>query len=249
MSDEPYGLPAGRPLGFPRCRDCPYVINGPVHVCAACAAETITPVPEPHCEVCSQDISRTSVCSNRLCSDSNRAIDSVAAIAMFTDPLDSLIRGYKANPRMSRGRIFGRLVLGWLRENVAPDEVDLIVANPTYSEDGALGHTEMVLAHAWREDVYSDYPIPDPDRPELVKTAATPKSRNTGLANKRAVADALADVLALPYGEDSVEDCRVIVYDDVLTSGYQLDAVARFLKGHGASSVRGLVLARAPWRD
>lgn len=41
---------------------------------------------------------------------------------------------------------------------------------------------------------------------------------------------------------------RVIVYDDVLTTGCQLDTIARFLKAHGAASVRGLVLARAPWR-
>jgi len=81
-------------------------------VCAACAAETLTPVAADHCLVCSQDISRTGNCSNRLCNDPERAIDSISAIAMFAEPLDALIRGYKENPALTRGLIFGQLVLG-----------------------------------------------------------------------------------------------------------------------------------------
>jgi predicted amidophosphoribosyltransferase len=168
---------------------------------------------------------------------------------MFTEPLDALIRGYKENPALTRGLIFGRLVLGWLHKNVHPENVDLIVANPTFSESGQLGHTEMVLAHARREDLLVNYPIDYPDRPTLIKTAATPKSRNSNLSNKRAVADALGEALALTCAEDAIEGSRVIVYDDVCTSGSQLNAVARFLRDRGAASVRGLVLARAPWRS
>jgi predicted amidophosphoribosyltransferase len=41
----------------------------------------------------------------------------------------------------------------------------------------------------------------------------------------------------------------VLVYDDVLTTGAQLNVCARFLKQRGAASVRGLVLARARWRQ
>ena len=56
-----------------------------------------------------------------------------------------------------------------------------------------------------------------------------------------AFAGALEAVLSLRV---DVAGKRVIVYDDVLASGYQLNAGARFLKANGAASVRGPVLAK-----
>jgi predicted amidophosphoribosyltransferase len=239
-------LPAGKPLGFPNCQKCPYVINGPVHVCAACAAQTITHVPQQHCEICSQDTSTTGGrCTNQLCSTPDRAIESVFAIAMSTEPLRNLIRGFKDNPELARGLIFGRLVLGWLQANLPPTDVDLIVPNPTFTQAGALGHTEKVLANARGEDVFGEYPFPPLEGRVLVKTAATVKSKDSRLEQKMAAAAALEAVLSLRV---DVTGKRVIVYDDVLTSGYQLNTIARFLKANGAASVRGLVLARAAWR-
>lgn len=151
----------------------------------------------------------------------------------------------KANPELARGLIFGRLVLGWLQANLPPTGVDLIVPNPTFSQTGALGHTEKVLANARREDVFDEYPFPPLDGRVLVKTEATVKSKDSRLEQKMAAA---ASLEAVPSLQSDVTGKRVIVYDDVLTSGYQLDTVARFLKAHGAASVRGLGLARAPWR-
>ena len=246
MTPEPHAAPVGEPLGFPNCPLCPYVIAGPVRVCAECAARTLTPIADRHCPICSQAITDGQGCRNALCRDPDRSIESIAAVAMYTEPLNSLIVGLKTNPRLSRGRIMGRLVLGWLQRNVRPEDVGLLVANPTYSATGEPGHTEMVLAHASREDLLGEYPFATP--PALVKAGPTAKSKSRGYQEKVRAAKALEQMLALPQGDASVAGKRIIVYDDVLTSGSQLDAAAHFLKAHGAASVTGLVLARAPWR-
>ncbi|WP_284349850.1 phosphoribosyltransferase family protein [Streptomyces sp. A 4/2] len=44
-----------------------------------------------------------------------------------------------------------------------------------------------------------------------------------------------------------MEGATILLVDDVLTSGSQLQHVARRLIASGAAEARGLVLARVPW--
>ncbi|WP_225847718.1 hypothetical protein [Streptomyces sp. HPF1205] len=44
------------------------------------------------------------------------------------------------------------------------------------------------------------------------------------------------------------QDRIVLLFDDLFAIGRQVRAVARLLREAGAVQVRGLVLARAPWR-
>jgi predicted amidophosphoribosyltransferase len=81
-----------------------------------------------------------------------------------------------------------------------------------------------------------------------VKTGPSPRSAGSGLAAKIEAADALVDVLRVPDPQRTAGK-GIIVYDDVCTTGVQIDRVARVLKGQGgATVVVGPVLARAPWR-
>jgi predicted amidophosphoribosyltransferase len=238
-------LPQGPPAGFPRCARCPYFVAGPARICVQCAGAALMPIPQPHCPICSQEL-RDARCVNKICAEPGRAIERVGAIAVCTDQLKNILIQVKGNPASGWSVILGRLVIGWLRANVPPDAVDLIVANPTFRSPGTgPGHTEAVLEWARREDLLGTYPLPHLDRPLLMKSAATTKSRGT-LDAKLTAAAALRDVLELPEGQESVRDQRILVYDDILTTGAQMDAIARFLKEHGARSVSGLVLARWP---
>lgn len=64
---------------------------------------------------------------------------------------------------------------------------------------------------------------------------------------KRAAADDLLRVLVVPYPE-RIAGRRIVVYDDICTTGLQLDRVAWLLTSQGAAAVEGLVMARTPWR-
>jgi predicted amidophosphoribosyltransferase len=64
-----------------------------------------------------------------------------------------------------------------------------------------------------------------------------------------AAADALLAVLEVP-DPTWTSGARVLVYDDVCTTGHQPDRVARVLQDvGGADQVEGLVMARTPSRE
>lgn len=242
--------PVGEPAGFPECARCPYQINGPVRICTWCAARTLQPLAADRCLVCSQALDPlTRTCRNRLCRDPRRRIVRIDAIAVYPGDLRTRIHRYKYQEQTGWARIFGRLVLGHLQAYWPPDTLDLILPNPTYIGDGGSGflHTELVVECARREDVLDEYAFSPYDRPLLQRAGATTKSAGGTAALKDQAAAELYPLLRLPDPE-AVRGRRVMIYDDVCTTGSQLNTVARYLVDEGgAASVYGLVLARVPW--
>jgi predicted amidophosphoribosyltransferase len=102
------------------------------------------------------------------------------------------------------------------------------------------------LDAARKEDIRGLWPWDDPDTRTLVKTRSTTKSATGTLEEKRRAAQEHAGALAITDGH-AVTNRRVLLYDDVCTTGLQLDAVARYLIRAGAHRVEALVLARTPW--
>ncbi len=228
------------PLGFPNCDKCFYLQQGSPEVCIECAHQTIRPLTEPLCPICAQQVAEGSQCKNVLCSNPSRSIDCIEAIAKYDNPLKSAIIKLKDGRQEWWASIFGRLVLGYL--DTKQKYYTAIVPNPTYMEKGD-GHTELVIKAAMTEDVQEKYNF----YPSGLSLLRPKKSRGNTFAEKKAAAEELAEILVIST-ELSLDGGRVLVYDDVCTSGYQLDAIARRLKGEGAVSVTGLVLARTTWR-
>ena len=143
--------------------------------------------------------------------------------------------------------IFGRLVVGWLNRWAGEDEYDLVTPMPTYLGPGStseIPHTEEIIKAAAAEDQRQTWPFDDEDPTLLIRTGVTPRSAGQNYAAKRAAAAALRDVLEVTA---DVRGLNVLVFDDVCTTGSQLDVAAAVLLEAGARSVEGLVLARTPW--
>jgi predicted amidophosphoribosyltransferase len=201
------------------------------------------------CPICSQ-ILDGGRCPNWLCSDPQRRIARIRAIAYLSGDLRSKILDYKYGGRTGWAPIFGRLLVGWLEQNAVVSPPDLIVANPTYvAPDGpAFAHTEAVLAAAEREDSLGRWPFDVGSPRIIVKTGPTTKSAASTAPAKRAAARELRRALQVTDPARTVGK-RILLYDDVCTTGSQLAAVAAVLIDQGsAASVEGIVLARAPWR-
>jgi predicted amidophosphoribosyltransferase len=246
----PEVLPAGEPLGFPRCQRCPYVRVGPARICTECASQALERIVRQACPVCSQILPADGSCPNWLCDDPGRRIHRIDAIAYLSGELRVRLHRYKYGGKSGWSLIFGRLLLGWLEANIADHRPDLIVANPTYPtpDSAGAGHVEAILRSAAREDLLDVWPFDITEPPTIVKTDTTQKSAGRTAAAKRTAARELGAVLRIP------DPCRttgrhILVFDDVCTTGSQLNAVAACLLDQGkAAEVHGLVLARAPWR-
>ncbi|WP_233288865.1 ComF family protein [Kitasatospora sp. MBT63] len=153
----------------------------------------------------------------------------------------------KYESKMGWALIFGRLIVGWLDTHAAEvADIDLIVGNPT-SPDRRPQHVEAIMRAASDANRTGRWPIADPDKPVLTKTGTTTASAASGAAWQTKWTAAEQHAAAIEVGS-AVNGASVLLVDDVFTTGAQMATVSRLLRHHGAREVRGLVLARAPWR-
>lgn len=160
------------------------------------------------------------------------------------------IHRYKYEGKTGWSLVFGRLLLGWLEAHAAEFRPDLIIANPTYlaPDSAGPGHVERILGSAAKEDLLETWPFDLTDPPAIAKTGPTEKSAGRTATAKRKAGQELRALLRIP-DPGRVAGRNILVFDDVCTTGSQLNAVAASLLDEGgATRVRGLVLARAPWR-
>lgn len=237
--------------GFPDCPKCPYFATGWAGLCATCAAQTLPPLAEHSCPICSQQLpSPDAACGNRLCSSSDRQFTSARAIAMKRYPLERVIWNYKYTPGYEWwASIFGRLLVGHLRSHPSPGR--LIVPVPSFVGEGSttlFHHTEEVLRRAADEDLFGDLTFDAMDDPTLVLTGPKPSSAKAQKSYSSALetAQRLRELLQVRHPE-RVEGRGVTVYDDVFTTGHTVNEVARALRQVGASDVDAVVLSRQPW--
>jgi len=238
---------------FPWCLQCSLERVGPSNVCFDCVAPVVAMVDlTASCQICSQKVDVLSrQCGNPLCWSHDRKINRIYAIARKTGDLDARIQRYKYSGETRWAPIFGRVVYEWLERNLADDRPHIIVANPTYVGPGgrSFHHTELVLEHAAKNDAAQRWNIDVGSPRLLVKEVLTEQSAGAGrtLRDKRLAAEAHAQVIRL-WAPGEILGKRVLVYDDICTTGSQFDAVAGMLLGLGADTVDGLALARAEWR-
>ncbi len=199
---------------------------------------------ERACPVCSQQLDRNLSCCNELCLDRRRRIGRIQAIAYQSGALRRVLYDYKFRGARGWAVILGRLVLGWLAVHPASPAPDLIVANPGYPgpDRSRFLHAEAVLAAAADQD--AGWPV---GLGLIVKPGPTARSADAPADAKRAIGRELRGLLQITDPARTAGR-RILVFDDICTTGRQLDAVAGcLLDTGGAARVDGLVLARAPW--
>lgn len=173
-------------------------------------------------------------------------ISRIHAITMDKPPISEAIRRAKNYETRGFSSIFGRLVVAWLQRNAHPRAYDFIVHNPDPIDPTGrwLGHTAEIVRWARAEDVHQSWPIVDPNTPLLSLSTQVRQSRGHGLNDKLRIGIERARAVTI---HRPVDRSRILVIDDVMTTGSQLDELARRLRHDGAVDVQGLVIARVPW--
>jgi ComF family protein len=200
--------------------------KGGAPVCGDCADELLHH-DLSSCPCCALPTPEAQICGR--CLRDPPAFDSTCALYSYVFPADVLVRAFKYRHRLSLARFFVDAV------SLLP-EADVVVPMPLHprrlSERGFNQSLEIArpLARA------AGLPL---EQERVVRVRYTPPQamldREARLASPRGVF----------ASRRRFDGLRVMVIDDVMTTGASLDALAHCLKMAGAASVHNFVLARA----
>ncbi len=211
----------------PRCVVCRRVGEW---FCAACR-NRIEKIPAPICPRCGRPLTRADC---PYCAKSPLRMDGTRAVAFFEGGLRQAIHTFKYSHRPELAALLAELLRDYL--TAYPIPADALVAVPLHPErERARGYNQSLLlaralsAHnhlpVW-EDVLTRVRVTRPQ----VELDAEERHAN--------VRDAFA-------ATERVAGARVLLIDDVCTTGATMEACGAALYAHGAQSVWGLALARS----
>lgn len=202
-------------------------------VCEACVARFAQ--PRPRCQTCALP-TPAGVAQCGACLTAPPPLDLCLAAVPYAYPWSDLIIGYKFHDRPGLSSSLALLLRSTPWVEPALDRADLLLPMPLspqrLQERGF--NQALVLARQLAPDkTAADLLLRIKDTP--------PQSQRKRAERLRSVSGAFAvDPLRL----DRVKNQRVVLVDDVMTSGASLFAAATALRAAGAAHITGLVVAR-----
>jgi len=187
------------------------------------------------CAIRLPELSHSLQCGN--CLARPPAFDLTFAASDYAPPIDQLLQALKFHAKLPLAKAFGRL----LSELPVPPHADLIIAVPLslerLAERGFNQSLEIArtLAHHWKLPLATNVCL----RVKHTQTQASlpMHQRRVNMRNVFAIQNS-----PLIIGK------RILLVDDVMTTGHTLNELAHCLKRHGASHVTNFVVARTPIR-
>jgi ComF family protein len=233
----------------PRCRACGARVRGhdAEFFCAACWRR-VRRVSTPLCDVCGRPFPSAGGDDHSCaaCLERHPAFARARAWACYPSdreaehPLRSVVQKFKYGRKVSLGKPLGRLLASGCREFVAECKPDVILPVPLHPKRLRWrGFNQSVLL-AREVSRATNVPL---DPFTLYRSKETlPQTQLTGEERRRNVRAAFS-----LKTRESVADRRVLLLDDVYTSGATVNECSRVLEQSGAKVVYVLTLARAVW--
>lgn len=220
----------------PRCLSCGATIGGEGELCPACW-RAITFLGAPHCVCCGlpfpYDAGEAALCG--ACLREPPHYDRARAVFRYDEASRGLVLAFKHGDRTHSAPAYGR----WMRRAGAEllAEADLLVPVPLHWTRlfARRYNQSALLAHAIHA---AGGPAVAPDW--LVRRRRTPSQ---GHRNATARAENVRAAFALRDGR-SVAGQRLVLIDDVFTTGATIAECARVLRRAGAARIDVLTLAR-----
>jgi ComF family protein len=204
---------------------------GPSGLCAACAADLAR--PGPSCPTCAEPLPFAGGCPS--CQRRPPVLDAVWIPFVYAWPLSHLLLAYKSGGRPQLARPLGFLLAENLPE-AATEGIDRVIPVPLHDrrlvQRGFNQSEELAQALSRQRGLRLD-------TRSVVRLIATPSqqglSRKARRENLRGAFSAAADL----SGQ------RVLLVDDVMTTGTTLNELARAVRHACAAHVTAVALARA----
>ena len=202
-------------------------------VCEACVVRFAQ--PQPRCQTCAlpvpPGVSRCGACIRQ-----PPPLDACVAAVAYAYPWSGLITSYKFNSNPGWSSTFATLLRSTPWTEPALDACDLLVPMPlSVQRLQARGFNQaLVLARALQPD--------KTDSQVLLRIKDTPAQRTLARTERLlSVKDAFA---VDPLLAVRVRGKRIVLVDDVMTSGASIYAAASVLLASGAMHITGMVIAR-----
>ena len=207
-------------------------------LCADCLGE-VEAIEPPVCRYCGlppTDNGRAVVCSR--CQASPLQLDGLRAFAIHSGPLRQAIHQFKYEDLRALAGILGQLMADGWRRLAPPDlELDILVPVPLHrSRQRQRGYNQATLL-ARELGARLQLPVVEDS---VVRSRATAPQVDLSAEERRInVRD------AFQCRADGLSGMRVLLVDDVCTSGATLESACLALRSAGATSVWACTLARA----
>jgi competence protein ComFC len=226
------------------CRICDKLLPDArrVPICEECLS-SFERLPSIVCEVCARPLpglirkdGEQQLCS--ACRDKTYAFDCARSYAVYEGPLVQAILLLKFEQIEPLGKWFAERLAELAISEGQTLAADVVVPVPLHRDrERERGYNQAVLIS---KPLAKRLKLPH-KAVLLVRTRARPDKRILSLEERW---ESVRGAFATRPGSQ-VDNLRVLLVDDVLTTGATLDACARALREAGAKSVIGLTVARA----
>ncbi|MCM8794614.1 MAG: ComF family protein [Candidatus Omnitrophica bacterium] len=185
----------------------------------------------PWCAVCGRSLAHQGAGIRRcgICLTRRFAFDQVISACHYEGPIKELISALKYEGHLSVSRFLGRILEEAVRGRLKPAQADAVVAVPLHPV--RLRERSFNQAHVLASELAGRLGVPC--RPDLLKREK-PTSPQTALRRRQRWENLRA---AFTCRADSLEGKRLLLVDDVLTTGATAHECAKVLKRAGAASV------------
>ncbi|HMW18791.1 MAG TPA: ComF family protein [Accumulibacter sp.] len=198
-------------------------------LCTACE-DDLPRLPSPRCARCGLPIPGDGLCGRCLVKAPN--FDSTHAAYVYDFPVDRLVQSFKYGHRLMLGKYFGRQLV----ELASGLTFERIIPLPL--------HPLRLRQRGFNQALELARPISRASGVPL-DTRSCQRSRATVAQAELPWRERARNVRGAFACTTDLTGQRVLLVDDVMTTGASVDELARTVKLHGASEVTVLVLARA----
>jgi ComF family protein len=215
-------------------------------LCPSCIGEFI-PFSPPFCETCGilfkSREGKNRICGQCLESPRNPFIGKARSVGPYDTVLIRLIQAFKYHYKIQLAGPFSRLLLRTLWQNWNSGDVDMIIPVPLHRNKARRRgfNQSWLMISRWPGSTPSEFDTISVIHDGLVRTRST--APQTGLSRIQREEN-IKNAFEVP-NPGRVKSKRIILVDDVFTTGATLNECARVLLKAGALRVDALTMARA----
>ena len=224
----------------PRCQACRSILpfSNTASVCEPCVSR-IRWIEPPHCVACGRSLGVLGICPACPRGGEKFHFDRALACAAFEGPVREMLHRYKFNRKTVLKSFLTQRLLEFASKNLKKEDFDAVLAVPLdpAGHDSRGFNQSRVLSDALGKKM-------------ALKDLSSALGRKKSLSHQSLLAKTArkTNVRGAFFLKDKTafrRFKRVLLVDDILTSGQTLSECAKTLKESGAQSVTALAFARA----